>query len=82
MKTILKVAGPVLALAFSAGAYAVPAMHATPEPVTGLNDRYPQRVQDAPNVGNIAPEVDPSLAIGGLTLLAGTLTVMRSRRRN
>jgi hypothetical protein len=29
-----------------------------------------------------APEVDPSLAFGGLTLLAGTLTVMRSRRQN
>ena len=27
------------------------------------------------------PEVDPSLAIGGLTLLAGTLAVMRARRR-
>lgn len=28
-----------------------------------------------------APEVDPSLAFGGLTLLGGTLTVLRSRRR-
>lgn len=27
------------------------------------------------------PEVDPSLAVGGLTLLAGTLAVMRVRRR-
>jgi hypothetical protein len=27
-----------------------------------------------------APEVDPSLAFGGFTLLAGTLMVMRSRR--
>jgi hypothetical protein len=27
-----------------------------------------------------APEVDPSLAMGGLTLLAGMLTVIRSRR--
>jgi hypothetical protein len=26
------------------------------------------------------PEVDPSLAIGGLTLLAGTLAVLRTRR--
>jgi hypothetical protein len=29
----------------------------------------------------VAPEVDPSLAFGGLTLLGGTLTVLRSRRR-
>jgi hypothetical protein len=28
-----------------------------------------------------APEVDPSLAIGGISLLAGTLTVMRAKRR-
>jgi hypothetical protein len=31
--------------------------------------------------GWTAPEVDPSLAMGGLTLLAGSLTVLRSRRR-
>jgi hypothetical protein len=28
-----------------------------------------------------APEVDPALAISGLTLLAGSLTVMRMRRK-
>jgi hypothetical protein len=28
-----------------------------------------------------APEVDPNLALSGLALLGGTLTVMRSRRR-
>jgi hypothetical protein len=27
-----------------------------------------------------APEVDPGLAISGLTLLGGTLTVLRARR--
>ena len=27
------------------------------------------------------PEVDPSLAIGGLTLLAGTIAVLRIRHR-
>jgi LPXTG-motif cell wall-anchored protein len=27
------------------------------------------------------PEVDPSLAISGLTLLAGTLAVLRVRRK-
>jgi hypothetical protein len=30
---------------------------------------------------NTAPEVDPGLALGGFTLLGGSLTVMRSRRR-
>lgn len=29
-----------------------------------------------------APEVDPSLAIGGLTLLAGSIAVLRIRRKN
>jgi hypothetical protein len=28
-----------------------------------------------------APEVDPTLAIGGISLLAGTLTVVRAKRR-
>jgi len=28
-----------------------------------------------------APEVDPSLTIGGLTLLAGTIAVLRVRRK-
>jgi LPXTG-motif cell wall-anchored protein len=28
-----------------------------------------------------ASEVDPGLALGGLTLLAGALTVLRARRR-
>ncbi|WP_157439794.1 hypothetical protein [Terracidiphilus gabretensis] len=29
-----------------------------------------------------APEIDPGSAIGGVSLLAGMLTVMRSRRRS
>ena len=28
-----------------------------------------------------APEVDPSLAIGGLTMLVGTIAVLRIRRK-
>jgi hypothetical protein len=28
----------------------------------------------------VAPEVDPSLAIGGITLLAGALTALRARK--
>jgi hypothetical protein len=34
------------------------------------NDRHPHQ----------APEIDANLAIGGFTLLAGTLTVLRARR--
>jgi len=34
-----------------------------------------------PSNNNIAPEVDPSLALSGFTLLGGALTVLRSRRR-
>ena len=29
-----------------------------------------------------APEIDPGSAVGGVSLLAGMLTVMRSRRRS
>lgn len=32
--------------------------------------------------GAVAPEVDPSMAVAGLALLAGSLTVLRSRRRS
>jgi LPXTG-motif cell wall-anchored protein len=33
-----------------------------------------------PDCPNTAPEVDPSMAIGGLTMLGGTLAVLRARR--
>ncbi|HEX4320737.1 MAG TPA: LPXTG cell wall anchor domain-containing protein [Acidobacteriaceae bacterium] len=46
---------------------ATPRAHARPQPVS-----------PSPRT---APEVDPSLAIGGLTLLGGSLTVLRSRRK-
>jgi hypothetical protein len=40
--------------------------------------------QGNPNQGNpkpnVAPEVDPGLAMSGFMLLGGTLTVLRSRR--
>jgi LPXTG-motif cell wall-anchored protein len=35
---------------------------------------------NAPDCPNTAPEVDPSMAIGGLTMLGGTLAVLRARR--
>jgi hypothetical protein len=31
--------------------------------------------------GGAAPEVDPGLAVGGISFLAGSLVVLRSRRR-
>ena len=34
-----------------------------------------------PGGGMSAPEVDPSLAIGGISFLAGSLVVLRSRLR-
>jgi len=44
----------------------------------GWNSPPPGR---PPSNNNIAPEVDPSLALSGFTLLGGALTVLRSRRR-
>ena len=40
------------------------------------NDHHP-----TPPAPATAPEVDPSLAIVGISFLAGTLTVLRVRRR-
>lgn len=33
------------------------------------------------NGDNVAPEIDPGVAFGSLSLLGGTLMVIRSRRR-
>jgi hypothetical protein len=40
-----------------------------------------QKTQLPPLKSEPAPEVDPSLAIAGISLLAGTLVVVRSRFR-
>jgi hypothetical protein len=72
MKIALKYSLSVLALAL-----AVPAAHA--------GDRDGHHNPPPPNKCNppaTAPEVDPSMAFAGLTLLGGTLTVLRSRPRN
>jgi hypothetical protein len=38
--------------------------------------------RDPDNPGNnVAPEIDPGVAFGSLSLLGGTLMVVRSRRR-
>jgi len=47
-----------------------PHPHPHPYPITPV---YPNPRQ--------APEIDPSMAIAGISLLAGTLTVFRVRRR-
>jgi LPXTG-motif cell wall-anchored protein len=73
MKTVLKYSLPVLALALfmNQSAKADPWSWGS-----GWGDGW------SPNPNpNAAPEVDPSLALSGLALLGGTLTVLRSRRR-
>jgi LPXTG-motif cell wall-anchored protein len=40
----------------------------------------PPKSQRNPNC-NTAPEVDPGMAISGITLLGGALTVLRMKRR-
>jgi hypothetical protein len=72
MKTLMKFAVVALALGFSASA------HARGGPPTS---QLPPQAPSNPVNPNVAPEVDPSLAICGFTLLGGTLTVLRSRRR-
>jgi hypothetical protein len=41
----------------------------------------PQHGPPPPQPGKPAPEVDPSLALAGISFLAGTLAVVRSRFR-
>jgi LPXTG-motif cell wall-anchored protein len=69
MKTALK--SSLLALAL--------AVAASPMAQAHDKDKHhdPKPPCDPPNT---APEVDPSMAFAGLTLLGGTLTVLRSRR--
>lgn len=71
MKKILKYSflGLALAVGANTAAYADRWHH----------DRDHDRDRAEPRT---AAEVDPSLAITGFSLVAGTLTVMRARRRN
>jgi len=67
-KTVSKVIGIlVLSMCFGAAAYAGPAVHAIAH--LGFNSPV-----------TAAPEIDPSSAIAGLTLLLGGLAVVRGRR--
>lgn len=78
MKTLLKSSLLILVLSFAVS----PQAHAggfggwwwsPPPPPPPPPNRH-----DPPKT---APEVDPSTAFAGLSLLGGTLTVLRSRRR-
>jgi hypothetical protein len=72
LKKVLKYSFLGLALAVGASA----AAHAD----SWNHDPHRQKLE--PRTGpRIAPEVDPTLAISGLSLLAGTLTVLRARGR-
>ncbi len=62
----------ILALALVAGTSTL--AHAN-----GLN-ASPAKSHPHP-IGSTAPEVDPGMAISGLTLLGGALTVLRMKRR-
>jgi LPXTG-motif cell wall-anchored protein len=77
MRDFLKYAIPtmVLALGISAAASAQP-----PTP-GGHPPPPPGGHPPPPPAPATAPEVDPSLAIVGISFLAGTLTVLRVRRR-
>ena len=68
MKKVLKYSFLGLALAVGVNT----AAHASPR--DPLQPHYPLEPKRA-------PEVDPALAISGLSLLGGTLTVLRARRR-
>ena len=61
-------------------ALALVAQSCNQAPNTGSNTNQPGTPPKKPTPTQ-ASEVDPSLALGGLTLLAGALTVMRTRRR-
>jgi LPXTG-motif cell wall-anchored protein len=68
MKTALKFSLFALALAM------------TMSPMAQAHDDHHHDPKPPCDPPNTAPEVDPSMAFAGLTLLGGTLTVLRSRR--
>jgi LPXTG-motif cell wall-anchored protein len=79
MKTLLKYSLLALALAFSTSAFAQQGgWNGGGGNGGGWNSPPPGC---PPPNNNVAPEVDPSLALSGFTLLGGALTVLRSRRR-
>jgi hypothetical protein len=78
MKKILKYSlfGLALAVGASTAAHADPWRHHDPPRPEPWHQHDPAR----PEL-RAAPEVDSSLAVSGLSLLGGTLAVLRARRR-
>ena len=74
MTKLLKYSLFALALTLGTSTLAVAHEHHDPKPTRPNNG--------CNNNDNTAPEVDPSLAIGGFTLLGGTIAVARARRRS
>ena len=75
LKNFLKYSLLVLALAMGTTARA----HAFDKPGDPDHDKHWD--PDPPPGNNVAPEVDPGMAISGLSLLGGTLVILRARRR-
>ena len=75
MKKVLKYSFLGLALAVGASA----AAHADPWTHDPHRLKFEPRKFDPRTGPRTAPEVDPTLAISGLLLLVGTLTVLRAR---
>jgi hypothetical protein len=71
MKKILKYSILVVSLSLTA----IPSAHAD-------RDKDKDKDKDKLNLGHqrTAPEIDPSLALSGLALLAGSLSVVHARR--
>lgn len=74
MKSLTKYVLLTLVLAFGASTAANAKTDRWWSPPTW--DRKPLKSDPTP----VAPEVDPSLAIGGISLLAGGLTILRARK--
>ncbi len=85
MKNVIKFSMLALALALCASPLANAAPHMSNGWDHGRDDHggwWRHRTPDGAPEGNMAPEVDPSLALSALTLLGGSLTLLRSRRRS
>jgi LPXTG-motif cell wall-anchored protein len=74
MKKLLTLSAIAVALVLSSSTHAFAASLDNHPVSQGPAPKTPSR-------GALAPEVDPSLALSGLTLLGGSLTVLRMRRR-
>jgi hypothetical protein len=79
MKNLLKYSFLILALTLGTSIAAHADRSDDPHPIPPKLD--PPKHDPLQPEFREAPEVDPSLAIGGFSLLAGTLMVLRAQRR-